>query len=324
MLEPTDNGGNGSNGNGKALAPQSAIGTLRAYLNDARVKTQLGEVLPAYLKADRLVKIVVAAAQHNPTLLQCSRESILLSVMEAGQLGLEAGSPIGHAYLVPFRNRKTNKYEATLIIGYRGLIELARRSGEVASVEARVVHERDEFECAFGLTPKLVHRPYLNGDPGPMKLAYAVIRIKGTDNEPIVEIMSKSDIEAIRKRSRASDSGPWVTDYEQMARKTVLRRAMHYAPMPTVMAEVMAREDARDRGEVIDLPPESIAVTEAPKNTRTESVKAKLKAASKHIEVQGPNGESISAEETPPHGDEEFDPHGDPEPEPREREAGED
>ena len=291
-----------------ALEPRkSAVGTLRDYL--MKTKGSLAGVLPKHLDPDRLVKIAIGAASRNPVLLQCTPISILHGVMEAGQLGLEAGSPLGHAYLVPFKNKNTRKYEATLIIGYRGLIELARRSEQVSSCEARVVHERDSFEVEYGLEMKLVHRPCLDGESGAIKFVYSVIRLKDRDALPIVEVMTKAEVDAVRQRSRASATGPWVTDYEMMARKTVLRRNMHYAPMPGPMQEAVEREDARDRGERVDLPFEPPAIdvdfsdatnpVEVPvSESRAAALKQKIKGEQngKKITVEGADGEQLQPE----------------------------
>lgn len=287
-----------------ALAPKSAVTTLREYLTKA--KPSLSAVLPKYLDAERLVRIVIGNASRNPRLLQCQPVSILHAVMEAGQLGLEAGSPLGHAYLVPFRNKKNGgRYEVQLIIGYRGMIELARRSDQVASCEARVVHAKDHFEVEYGVEPRLVHKPYLDGAPGDLKFVYSVIRLKDKDALPIVEVMTKAEVDAVRTRSRASGDGPWVTDYEMMARKTVLRRNMHYAPMPGPMQEAVEREEMRERGEAVDLPfePPVIDVSEtdetkpsevSPNGSRAASLKDKLKGAKKPVAQE--EGSPIDAE----------------------------
>lgn len=254
---------------------------MRSYLEQAR--TKLAEVVPKHLTPERLVRVAVAAMSRSPKLLLCTRESVLLAIMEAGQLGLEAGSPLGHAYLVPFEDRKRGQMVATLIIGYKGLIELARRSGQVSSCEARVVYERDTFDVEFGLTPRLVHRPHLGADRGQPVLGYAVIKMKdGAD--AIVEIMTRAEIEGIRARSRAANEGPWVTDWEAMARKTVMRRAMKYAPMPTSVAEAMAHDDAAESPQVTVAEP----VDEPPTTTgdpRLEALKSTIRRKRRDIEI---------------------------------------
>ena len=118
------------------------------------------------------------------------------------------------------------------------MLSIARRSGEIASVIAEAVHEKDEFSVEYGLEPKLIHRPYLDGDAGALKGAYVVVRFKGDGVEPMIKYMPKSEIEKHRKRSRAATSGPWVTDYEEMAKKTVFRAVFKW--LPVSIEQVMA------------------------------------------------------------------------------------
>ena len=166
-----------------AIEPRkpSAISTLRDLLEKARPK--LAEVTPKHLSADRLVRIAVASCSKTPQLLQCTPTSVLNAVMQAAQLGLEPGGPLGDAYLVPY------KTECQLIVGYRGLVALARRSGQIISIEAHVVHEKDRFVCKYGLDAVLVHEPDWSADPGPVIAVYAVARLK--DGGVQYEVMTK-------------------------------------------------------------------------------------------------------------------------------------
>lgn len=300
-----------TNGTAPALTPAKQLADLRTYLEAS--KGRLADVVPKHLTPERLVRIACAAMSRAPKLLSCSRESILLAIMEAGQLGLEAGSPLGHAYLVPFANRKTQKLEATLQIGYKGLIHLARLGGAMSSPEARVVYERDHFQCEFGLHPVLVHKPHWGADRGQPLVAYAIIRLVGQDSEPIVDVMSVSEINAVRARSTASDNGPWVTDWSEMAKKTVLRRALKYCPMSTQLSDAVARDEAHEEAvelPVIDVTTASPEPAELPANARTEEIKEKLRrkraaapelaapAASsasgeKHVTLEMPDGQTV-------------------------------
>lgn len=282
---------------------------IKQYLETARDK--LAEVLPKYLTPERLIRVAVAALSRAPKLALCTRESILLAIMEAGQLGLEAGSPLGHAYLVPFENRKAGRIEATLIIGYKGLIELARRSGQVACAEARVVYAGDVFDCEYGLHPRLTHRPCWTADRGQPLLAYAIIRMKGEGEDAITEVMTRDDIERIRARSRAGTDGPWVTDWDMMARKTVLRRALKYAPMPTALADAL-EHDADERAiettatVVTAAPPVPApdpvpdpAPAGPPGDPRAEAAKDRIRGKRRQVTVEMPDGTPLNpAEET--------------------------
>lgn len=118
------------------------------------------------------------------------------------------------------------------------MLAIARRSGEIASVIAEAVHEKDVFDVEYGLEPKLTHKPYLDGDPGKLKGCYVVVRFKGDGVEPLIKYMPKSEIDKHRARSKASSSGPWVTDYEEMAKKTVFRSIFKW--LPVSIEQVMA------------------------------------------------------------------------------------
>jgi recombination protein RecT len=199
---------------------KSVTQTLGKMLEDR--KDSLSQLVPKHLTPDRLIKVALNAVAKTPQLQQCTASSLLRCVITAAELGLEPGGALGHAYLVPF------KTDATLIIGYRGFIELMRRSGELTQIEAHVVHANDKFEIEHGLEPKLRHVPAL-GDPGEPKLAYVIARLVGGGLH--VEMMTWDAIMKIKARSRASSSGPWVTDTEEMAKKTVVRRAAKYLPV---------------------------------------------------------------------------------------------
>ena len=199
-------------------------------------KASIAAALPKHVSADRLSRVALSELRTNPMLLNCQPASLMNAVVKASQLGLEVGGALGHAYLVPY------KTEATLIIGYRGLIALARRSGEIQSITAHVVHANDVFELEFGLNEKLRHVPSLD-DPGAVTHAYAIAKLMGGGVQ--YDVMTRAEIEAIRKRSRAGNSGPWVSDYEEMARKTVVRRLCKYLPISIELADALAMDDDR-------------------------------------------------------------------------------
>lgn len=203
-------------------------------------KAQIARALPRHMTADRLARITLTTIRTNPLLMQCSPQSLLGAVMVCAQLGLEPG-PLGHAYLVPYRNSKTGSYEAQLIIGYRGFIDLARRSGNIVSIVAREVCEGDVFEFEYGLEERLVHKPALSGR-GKAYAYYAVAKYK--DGGHTILVMSREDVEKHRMRSRAKDSGPWQTDYDEMAKKTVIRALSKYLPMSIEFARAVAQDES--------------------------------------------------------------------------------
>lgn len=223
--------------NNQALTPKTTQavakkqGTVIDYLNNGKFKEQLEAALPQFLNSDHFIRSAITEFRLNPALTECSVPSVLGYFMQAAACGLEPASMLGQCYPVPFNNRKTGQKEAQFIVGYRGMLSIARRSGEIASVVAECVYEKDEFSIEYGMEPKLVHKPFIEGDPGAMKGAYVVVRFKGEGIEPLIKYMPKSEIDKRRNRSKASASGPWVTDYDEMAKKTVFRSVFKWLPI---------------------------------------------------------------------------------------------
>jgi recombination protein RecT len=189
----------------------------------------------AGISPDRLKLVALTVFTRTPSLMTCTPVSIARAIVEAGQLGLEPTGLLGGAYLVPRGG------QATLLVGYKGLVILAMRSGLVRRVEARVVREKDVFEYEYGLEPRLVHKPSVDLNPGPYTAAYAVLFFR--DGSTQFDVMSIAEIEAIRTRSSSPNAGPWVTDYAEMCKKTPLRRLMKLAPLTV---EVAAKLDELD------------------------------------------------------------------------------
>jgi len=188
---------------------------------------EIAKALPSHIKPERLARIVTTEIRRNPKLMQCTRESLLGALMLSAQLGLEPG-PLGHVYYIPYNNRRQGTMECQFILGFKGMIDLARRSGNIESIMAETVFENDVFEFEYGLNPDLIHKPCLN-DRGKPAAYYAVAKFK--DGGFQMKVMGKSDIDKIRQRSKSSNSGPWVTDYDEMAKKTVVRAMFKYLPV---------------------------------------------------------------------------------------------
>lgn len=207
----------------------------------------LAQIVPAAMKKhmtpERIVKMVLAAASRSPKLLECSPMSVLKSCMTATQLGLECDGVLGGAYLVPYYNGKARCMEAQFIIGYRGLIELARRSGNISSIEAHVVRRGDKFRCSLGTEGKIEHEPDWEArELGEMFAVYAVAKFR--DGGMQFEVMTKAQVDDIRKSSKAGDFGPWKDHYDEMARKTVVRRLCKYLPLSVEMRQAFVEEDS--------------------------------------------------------------------------------
>jgi recombination protein RecT len=245
---------------------------IRAILEKS--KPQIALALPRHLSADRMLRISMTSIRRTPALLACNPQSLLGAIMQAAQLGLEPDGVLGHAYLIPF------KEEVQLIIGYKGLIDLARRSGQLSTIYARVVCAKDQFEYAYGLTERLEHIPSTGEEPGEIVAAYAVAKLK--DGGVQFEAMTRREIDAIRKRSRASNDGPWVTDFSEMAKKTVLRRLCKMLPASVELARAVALDERADLGisqQLEDVVDAQIEVTAKDKPTLDTIVAAEVGAA---------------------------------------------
>ena len=211
--------------------PHDPAQTIDAYLR--RMAPEIKRALPKHMTADRLARVALTTIRLTPALLKCDVQSLMASIMQAAQLGLEPGI-LGHCYIVPYGN------QAQFIIGYRGLIDLARRSGNIESIAAHEVCENDEFEWEFGLDEKLRHVPALV-DRGEIILFYAYAKFVGGGHQ--IHVMTREQVDKIRARSRAAANGPWVTDYVEMGRKTVVRNLAKYLPISIEIAKAIAQDE---------------------------------------------------------------------------------
>lgn len=204
----------------------------------ARMAPKIMQVLPKHMTPERLTRLALTAFQSNPKMSSCSKESFFGAVMQCAQLGLEPNTPLGHAYLIPHGST------CALIIGYQGMLDLARRSGHIASIYGHVVKEGDKFEYELGLEPKLRHVP--SHDPKrssyPLTHVYVVARLNS--GEPVFTVLSLAEVKATQARSKSGSSGPWKTDFDAMALKTAVRRLFKWLPKSTEQA----------RAEVLDIP----------------------------------------------------------------------
>lgn len=194
-----------------AVTATTKTGTMLDIVRSKSFQAQMALALPKSMTAERLTRIVMTECRKVPALMQCNQESFFGAVLQCAQLGLEPGSALGHCYLLPFGNGKSRdgRPNCQLIIGYRGMIDLARRSGQIVSINAYCVHEADEFEYELGLHPDIHHRPSPLAERGPVTYVYAVAVLKGGGVQ--FEVMSRAEIEAVRVQSKAGKSGPWVT-----------------------------------------------------------------------------------------------------------------
>jgi recombination protein RecT len=235
---------------GQAPAIRKSANDIAALLNDPKIKAQMALALPKHVTADRLARVALTEVRKTPALARCDQTSFLGALMTCAQLGLEPGGPLGHAYLVPFENRKKGITEVQFIIGYRGMIELARRSGLLESIEARPVYEGDKFDVTLGLDSNLRHVPDFDNpnrvQPDKLRFVYAVAKLK--DGGMQFDVMSRREIEAVRAQSRAGSNGPWVTHFEAMALKTVVRRLFKWLPVSIELASAIEADERAELG----------------------------------------------------------------------------
>jgi recombination protein RecT len=200
----------------------------------SNMKNEFALVLPKHLTPDRLVRMAVTQFRINPALKGCDKTSFIAAVMTAAQLGLEPDGVLGHAYMVPFKSHGVTNVQ--LIPGYKGLLALARNSGEVSSISAHEVCEKDEFDFAFGLEEKLVHKPS-RGDRGKVTHFYAIAKFK--DGGHHMDVMTVEEVEALRNKSSGykafkagyTKSAIWDEHFVEMGRKTAIRRIAKYLPL---------------------------------------------------------------------------------------------
>jgi recombination protein RecT len=198
---------------------------LREVLGGEEFRRKLGELLPKTMSPERFVRIAFQALHNNPDLARATQESFLNCLFKLGALGLE---PDGRrAHLIPFK-LKDGSVECTLIVDYKGLKELVRRHRDVSAMHGDVVGQNDEFEVRYGTHGVLDHKPNLI-DRGPIICAYSWIKLPDGNEE--YDVMSTPEIEAVRRRSKSADKGPWVTDWNEMAKKTVFRRHAKGLPL---------------------------------------------------------------------------------------------
>lgn len=240
---------------GAVTQRNTAPATVADLLTDDRVKKQIALAVPKHMNPERLARVMLTEVRKNPELAKAEPGSFMAAFMQAAQLGLEPGGALGHCYLIPFYNSRKGVTEVQFILGYKGMLDLARRSGEIESIEVRVVHERDKFHVAFGLDSDLQHVPDFDSeDPGAIRFVYAVAKLRGGGRQ--FEVMPMRDILKVRngsqgyKRAAAKNNTdtPWIQHFEEMAKKTVLRRMFKYLPVSIEAARAASNDDAIDMG----------------------------------------------------------------------------
>lgn len=241
--------------------------TLAGWINS--MKPEIERALPKHIDADRIARIAITAIRTNKDLQSCEPMSFIAALMQSSQLGLEPNTPLGEAYIIPYKDKGVPS--ARFEMGYKGLLSLAHRTGEYRTIYAMEVFSNDEFDYAYGLDPYLTHKPAEEPEGEPVKY-YAVYHLKNGGKE--FRVWSRNKIEQhANKYSQAFKRGwtsPWKTDFDSMAKKTVLKDLLKYAPKSIEfsralsMDETIKHEVAEDMSEVpadyIDIDSEDFSV----------------------------------------------------------------
>lgn len=205
------------------------------------LEPEIKKALPSVITPERFTRMALSALNTTPKLAECTQMSFLAALMNAAQLGLEPNTPLGQAYLIPYNNK--GKMECQFQIGYKGIIDLVYRNEQVQSIQAQCVYTNDAFEYELGLNAKLMHKPALK-DRGELLLVYALFKLE--NNGYAFEVMSKEDIDthAIKySKGFSSSYSPWRTNFEEMAKKTVIKKVLKYAPLKTDFLRAMETDE---------------------------------------------------------------------------------
>ncbi|MFR4872948.1 MAG: recombinase RecT [Dialister invisus] len=243
------------------------------------MEPEIKKALPSVITPERFTRMVFTALSSTPKLQQCTPQSFLGAMMQAAQLGLEPNTPVGQAYLIPYKNKGIQ--ECQFQLGYKGLIDLAYRSGEIKDIQAHEVYENDVFEYEFGLEPKLKHIPATH-DRGEIIMYYAVFHI--VNGGYGFEVMSKEDIiNHAKKTSQSYDSSysPWAKYFDEMSKKTVIKKCLKYAPIKTDFVRALSSDEtikstitehmADEPDETVTINVESSPVEDIPDNVDPET-----------------------------------------------------
>ena len=192
------------------------------------------------VSSDRFQRVALTAFSNNPKLQECDPVSFIAAMMESAQLGLEPNTPLGQAYLIPFNSKEGMKVQFQL--GYKGLLELAQRSGKIKTLYAHEVRENDVFDIDYGLVQTLTHKPLLKGNRGEVIGYYAVYHLD-TGGHSFVFMTKDEILEHAKKFSKTFKFGPWQSDFDAMAKKTVIKQLLKYAPLSIEMQRAVSSDE---------------------------------------------------------------------------------
>jgi recombination protein RecT len=242
--------------NGNPVSKPKNLSEMAQFLTQRM--GQIKSVVASNLTPEKMCRIAINELRTNDYLAKLAIQnpaSLVNAIVQASHLGLEIGGVLGQAYLVPYKS------EIKMIPGYRGLISLARRSGEISSINAEIVYENDEFDLNLGIKTEVKHKPKLNGDRGKPLIVYMVAHFK--DGGSHFEWMTIDEVMKIKARSSAVKSGrssSWDTDEAEMIKKTVIRRGWKYLPMSIEMQKASIVEEATEQGKSVVIDGDSFVV----------------------------------------------------------------
>lgn len=263
----------------KALVPVPQRVETALVSREDELRVILGDAIPV----KRFIKTAVVAIAKNPDLQKCTFDSLVISVMEAAQVGIEPTGSLSRGWLVPFSDKGITK--AQLIIGWMGLIDLAKDSGEVAKITARVVYEGDEFIVEQGTVDRITHVPhYQTEDPTKITHAYMVATMK--DGTTVHEVMTKAQIDAVRAIAKAKNGPAWTNNYAEMARKTVVRRGVKYLHLTPKARQAIERDDEREFGDFSAPPAAPTAKVQSLKEALKEQATVVVEIDGEAVEVE--------------------------------------
>jgi len=235
----------------KQVVKEAGSTNLEAFFKANLASIQA--LLPKHMTAERMMRIMFNCLRTTPKLRGCTVQSLFGATIFCAQVGLEPNTPLGHIYLIPFESKRKGITEVQIVIGYKGYIELARRSGQVTSLHARVRYANDEWDMKMG-TEDYIHHVPTDDEPGPVVGFYAVAKLK--DGGVQWHYMPLKAVERIRDGSQGyrqavkyeKTDSPWMTAFEEMGRKTVIRNLAKYLPLSIELAQMLELDDAADRG----------------------------------------------------------------------------
>lgn len=260
-----------------------------------QMESQFALAMPKGTEAAQLVRDALTCIQQTPKLADCSPQTVLGALMTCAQLGLRPGvSGLGHAWVLPYWDAKSRTNVAQLIIGYKGYVDLAYRSGQIATVIARTVYDGDTFDVEYGIDEKLIHKPAMAGDRSKPVAHYAIVKLANGGRS--FWVMTEDEMQAWKRKYAPKNKagnivGPWVSDYEAMARKTCLLRLAAWMPKSTDLAVAIQV----DNGVRTDIMPTSTAeqVTDHPSYDEPAVEPSRLGAA---LGDEQPTGDDDQAE----------------------------